>query len=379
MLAKRNSGFVARFGLTNLFLLQITCGSTLAGNYVVAWNGTGQLSVPAAATNVQAIAAGSSASLALLGDSTVLAWGTTAATNVPAGLSNVVAIAAGRGQSLALKNDGTLVAWGAPSTAATTNIPAGLSNIVAIACGDDHNLVLRSDGTIYAWGANYSGQTNIPINLSSVVGITAGNTGNLAIKSDGSIWGSGTFTNVIGTFSNPVVAGALVAGGNYQGAVVLANGSACAWGYPNPTNITVVPNVTAVVGRSGFNQAGAVWMLRRDGTLTGLGSSYLGQSNVWMNLSNVLAIAIGYTDHVAIVGDSLPRSVETMLNATFNNGQFIISQPTSPGRSYRLEYKNSLTDDWQMFPPVPGNGSLQMLVDPNPPASQRFYHVYGGQ
>jgi hypothetical protein len=361
-----------------LFLFQITCRLTFAGDYVVAWNGAGQLNVPADATNVMAVAAGYSHSLALKSDGTVIVWGTTAATNIPPGLSNVVAIAAGDGQSLALKADGTLAAWGAPRTAATTNIPAGLSNIVAIACGDDHNLVLKSDGTVYAWGADYSGQTNLPDNLNSVVAIAAGNTGNLAVKNDGSIWGSGNFTNIIGALSNTVVAGALVASGDYQGAVLSGNGSAYAWGYPNVTDITIIPDVAAVVGRSGFNQAGAVWMLRRDGTLTGLGGQYLGQSNLWMNLSNVLATAIGYTHHVAIVGNSLPQTVEPMLNAGFSNGQFLISQPTSLGRSYRLEYKNSLADDWRMFPPVPGNGSLQILVDSNPPTSQRFYHVYAG-
>ena len=67
------------------------------------------------------------------------------------------------------------------------------------------------------------------------------------------------------------------------------------------------------------------------------------------------------------------------VTAGFSNGQFLITQPTSPGRYYRLEYINSLTDDWQMLPPVPGNGSLQILIDPNPPAPQRFYHIYAGQ
>ncbi len=313
-----------------------------------------------------------------MGDGTVVAWGTTAATNIPAGLSNVVAIAAGHGQSLALKNDGTLTAWGAPSTTATTNIPAGLGNIVAIACGDDHNLVLKFDGTIYAWGANYSGQTNIPGGLSNVVAIAAGNSGNIAVKKDGTVWVSGLYypTNLLNSFSN-AVCGALVAGA-YQGAVVSGDGTAYAWGF-NGTNVSVASSVIAVTGRSPFNQAGCVLALRRDGTVTGWGGSYLGQSNVWMNLSNVLAIAAGTGYNMAIVGDSLPRPIQPILTAGFSDGQFLISQPTSVGRTYRLEYKNSLTDDWQMFPPVPGNGSLQMLVDPNPPATQRFYHVYGGQ
>jgi len=378
VLAKRSSGFLARFTLTIWFLLQVACPSAFAGNYVVSWNGVGQLSIPPAATNVQAIAAGGNASLALLGDGTVVAWGSTAATNTPAGLSNVVAIAAGEGQNLALKNDGTLVAWGAPRTAATTNIPAELSNIVAVACGDDHNLVLKSDGTLYAWGANYSGQTNIPAGLSNVVTIAAGNSGNMAVKNDGTVWVSGLYypTNLINSFSN-AVGGALVAGA-YQGAVLSGDSTAYAWGF-NGITVSTNSNVIAITGRSPMNQAGCVLALKRDGTLTGWGGSYLGQTNVWMNLSNVLAIAAGYGYNMAIVGNRLPQPIESIQTAGFSNGQFIVSQPTSLGRAYRLEYKNSLTDGWQMFPPVPGNGSLQMLVDPTPPPSQRFYHVYDGQ
>lgn len=363
-----------------MFLFLTTSLLASAGNYVVAWgnNTYGQTNVPSSATNVVAIAAGYSHSLALKSDGTIIAWGQSGRTNVPIGLSNVVAIAAGDGQSLVLKKDGTLVAWGVPFTSATTNIPAGLSNVVAIACGDDHNLVLKADGTIFSWGANYSGQTYVPIGLSNVVVIVAGNTGNLVIRKDGTTWGSGTFTNKVSGFSK-VISGALVANGNFQGAVVLGDGSAHAWGYSGGTNLTIVSNITAVVARSGFNQAGAVWMLRRDGTLAGLGTGYLGQTNVYMNLSNVLAIAIGYTHHMTIVGDSFPRPVEPMSNGGFNNGQFMISQPTSLGCSYRLEYKNSFTDNWQMLPPIPGNGSTQMLADPNPPFSQRFYRIHIGQ
>lgn len=178
-------------------------------------------------------------------------------------------------------------------------------------------------------------------------------------------------------FSN-AVAGALVANGQAQGIILLGDGTASVWNY---LNLNVISNVTAVASACPDYQAGAVWALQRNGTLTGLGSdpSYLGQSNVWMNLSNVLAIASGYTHHLAIVGDSFPKPIEPMLHSGFSNGQFTISQPTSLGRSYRLEYINSFSDNWQIFPPTPGNGSTQILADPNPPPSQRFYRVHVGQ
>ncbi|MGA3143939.1 MAG: hypothetical protein ABSF10_13095 [Verrucomicrobiota bacterium] len=390
MQLKWKSDFAAISAWASTCLFLIACHPALAGNYVIAWgdNSYGQTNVPVAVTNVQAVAAGFGFSLALQGDGTVIAWGGRGATNVPAGLGNVAAIAAGYGQGLALKNDGTFVAWGGPGYGGTavTNVPAGLTNVVAIACGADHNLVLRGDGTVFAWGLNYGGQTNVPVDLSNVVAIAAGFSSSFAIKTDGSTWLSGRATNQVNTFSSNVVAAAVVAGGE-QGIALLGNGTGDAWGFPYGTNTVVISNVTAVASACPFNQAGAVWALQRGGTLAGLGynaqlsgpSPYLGQTNVWMNLSNVLAIASGYSHHLAIVGDSLPHPIEPMLSAGFINGQFIISQPTSLGRAYRLEYDNTLADNWQMFPPVPGNGTTQVLTDPNPPASQRFYRVHAGQ
>lgn len=387
---KWKSGFAAKSAWAYACLLLATVHPAGAENHVVAWgnNTFYQTNVPAAATNVQAVAAGYSFSLALKSDGTVIAWGIRGATNVPAGLSNVVAIAAGFGQGLALKSDGTLVAWGVPSYSgpAITNVPADLTNVVAIACGADHNLVLKADGTVYAWGLGYSGQTNVPADLTNVVAIAAGFSSSFAIKTDGSTWLSGSATNQVNTFSSNVVAAAIVAAGQ-EGIALLGNGTGYAWGFPFGTNTVVISNVTTVASACPGNQAGAVWTLLRNGTLTGKAynpqfsgpSPYLGQTNVWMNLSNVLAIASGYSHHLAIVGDSLPQPIEPMLSAGFSNGQFIISQPTSLGRSYRIEYKNSLADDWQMFAPVPGNGSPRVLVDSNPPAAQRFYRVYAGQ
>jgi alpha-tubulin suppressor-like RCC1 family protein len=353
------------------------CQSALGGNRVVAWgdNASGKTNVPPSATNVVAIAAGEFHSLALRADGTVIGWGKAPDATVPSGLTNVVAIAAGSGQNLALKADGSLVSWGAPSTSATTNIPPTATNIVAVACGDDHNLVLRADGKVMAWGANYSGQTNIPSNLSNVVAICAGNTGNMAIGSDGRCWGSGAFTNQFSGASN-LVAGALVASGNFQGAILRSDGTAHLWGYPTSNGSTNVAGIVALCGRSGFNQAGSVWALRKDGRLYGFGPLYLGQTNVYENLSNVLAVAIGYTHHLAIVGDGFPLPIPAPLGASFSNQQFLVQQPTQRGTSYRLEHKDALTDaSWTLLPPVPGDGSVKLLIDPRPSSSNRWYRV----
>jgi hypothetical protein len=56
-------------------------------------------------------------------------------------LSDVTAIAAGGSHSLALKGDGTVVAWGDNFSGQST-VPAGLSDVTAIAAGGAHNLAL---------------------------------------------------------------------------------------------------------------------------------------------------------------------------------------------------------------------------------------------
>ena len=111
-----------------------------------------------------------------------MAWGHNyyGETTVPIGLSNVVAIAAGASHSLALKRDGTVVAWG-NNDAGQTAVPVNLNNVVAIAAGYQHSLALKQDGTVVAWGTNNLGQTGVPPGLSNVMSIAAGGTRSLAI------------------------------------------------------------------------------------------------------------------------------------------------------------------------------------------------------
>ncbi|MST93815.1 MAG: hypothetical protein EXS33_00825 [Pedosphaera sp.] len=62
-------------------------------------------------------------------------------TDVPDGLSNVTAIAAGSTHTVAVKNDGTVVAWG-NNNYGQTNVPVGLSGVTAIAAGESHTVAL---------------------------------------------------------------------------------------------------------------------------------------------------------------------------------------------------------------------------------------------
>jgi hypothetical protein len=127
------------------------------------------------------VAAGLSNSFALRVDGSIVAWGaaTGGALTLPAAATNVSALAAGNYHALALRRDGTVIAWGTNNFGQTL-VPAGLSNVVAIAAGANHSLAVRSDGTAVAWGLGSSGQTNLPAGLSGL-GIAGGDVHTVAL------------------------------------------------------------------------------------------------------------------------------------------------------------------------------------------------------
>jgi alpha-tubulin suppressor-like RCC1 family protein len=156
-------------------------------------------------SNVVALAGGDNFSLALRRDGTVIGWGRNLsgqATGIPSSslsytngvvqlggqiLSNVVAVAAGNSHSLALKSDGTVVAWG-DNTYGQINVPTGLNGVVALALGGaestGHCLALKSNGVIVAWGMNSYHQTNVPGSLSNVVSFGIGSSHCVALSGD---------------------------------------------------------------------------------------------------------------------------------------------------------------------------------------------------
>ncbi|WPB75749.1 hypothetical protein KYC5002_42995 [Archangium violaceum] len=130
--------------------------------------------------DVQAVSNSGRHALALRADGTVWAWGANTygqlgggttgwARPTPGqvpGLTDVVAIVAGYSFSLAVRSDGTVWAWGGfrtdpltvPEARPTPAPIEGLTNVAAVALGRFHGLALRADGTMVGWGNNEQGQ-----------------------------------------------------------------------------------------------------------------------------------------------------------------------------------------------------------------------------
>lgn len=236
--------------------------------------------LPAALSNVIAIAAGEYHVLALKADGTVATWPMSyyslpLLTNVPARVTNVVAIAAGGNVSMALRADGSVIAWGV----GPTNAPIGVSNVIAIATSGSHCLAVRSNGTVIGWGDNSYGKATPPAGLSNVISVAAGYNHSVALKADGTVVLWGSYTNVPPGLSNVI---AISAGGSLTMALT-ADGKVVGWGY-NPAYIPKdLSNVVAISAGTYGNLS-----LKADGTVAGKVSSSSLQPP---QLSNVVAIA----------------------------------------------------------------------------------------
>ncbi|TLS67300.1 HYR domain-containing protein [Mariprofundus erugo] len=235
-------------------------------------------------------------------------WGGVSYTPVQvSGLTNVVAIDAGQSFTVALKADGTVWAWGinnysqagmAPSTAVPGPYQiSGLTNVTAIAAGRAHAIALKSDGTVWSWGNNQYGQSGngvvnggwpfcitnpVQVSVSGAVSIAAGSSHNFALKSDGTVWAWG-----------------LDASGE------LGDGRTGVWAVPTPvqTQISGVASVSA-----GYNYASA---LKTDGTVWVWGLNRFGQAGngtitpteplpVQTNITGVRQISAGSSHMLAV-------------------------------------------------------------------------------
>lgn len=221
------------------------------------------------------------------------------------GLTNVTAISAGSSHSLALKDDGTVWAWGfnldgqlGDGTYNNSNIPVrvkNLNNITAISAGARYNLALNKDGTLWAWGDNHEGQlgdgtinkvepygknTPVKVDISNVKAISAGGF-SAVIKDDGSVWawGNNEFSQ-IGHGLNPII--------------------------PYPTMVSGISNVKQIaVGRN------HILAIKNDGTIWEWGdvwnefskSTIVSTPRQLHNFSQMVDISAGWVHSMALKDD----------------------------------------------------------------------------
>jgi len=326
---------------------------------IVAWgdNSLGQTNVPPGLSNVIEVVSGEYHNLALLADGTVVAWGynVSGETNVPAGLDHVVAIAAGGYHSVALKQDGTVVAWG-DNLEGQTSVPVGLSNVVAISAGDITTVALRGDGTVVQWPTN-TWLTPPPADLSNVVAIADGGNSDgdnqIALLSDGEIRLWGRWSSYPAPSSNITA----IAAGGRSGFALMADGTVTEWGWAAPQPVAL-DHIVAIAPQVA---------LRADGTVV-----TWPPDSVATDLSYVAAIS----RTLGLLGDGPPVQGAYLVQPRFGPGGFAVSLPSSSGRVYALEYKDSLADaNWTALPLVAGTGGMLTLSDPGAPSSRRFYRV----
>jgi hypothetical protein len=342
-------------------------------------NSVGQLNVPGSTTNAVAIAAGDWHNLALKADGKVVAWGdnNNGQCNVPVNLGSVVAVAAGGYHSLALRTNGTVVGWGADFYGQASP-PSQLTDVVAIAGGTWHSLALLSDGTVYGWGDDSSGQTDVPANLFDVVAIAAGGNHSLALRADGTVVGWGENINSQGFYVGQSVVPAdlgkavAIGAGEYHSLAVKLNGAVAGWGDDSQGQTDApggLASVTAVAGGGGHTVA-----LKANGFALAWGNNLNGQCNVPTAVSNIIGVAAGSAHSLLLLGS--PAGVPTILSASHSGAEFNVVVQTASGKSYSLEYKDSLgASSWTGLPAVQGNGTLRVLTDPNATVAQRFYRV----
>lgn len=160
--------------------------------------------------------------------------------------SNAQAVAAGTTHTLALKNDGTVWGWGQNSSGETGNgtflspqttpVQASVSGVTftAIAAGNERSYAVDSSQNVWVWGyqtfsnGDPASSPQQVSGLSSVVAIDAGEFAALALKSDGTVWQLGLRGALSQVTGLPAIASVAVGGGHFL--AVAQNGTLWSWG-----------------------------------------------------------------------------------------------------------------------------------------------------
>lgn len=366
-------------------------------------------------TDIEHIAAGKEHMLALKDDGTVWAWGnnnygqlgnnTTSVSSTPVQvkvsdndyLTNIVAIDAGESHSIALKDDGTVWVWGCNTNGRLGNgtqshsslaiqVP-DLSSITKISAGGKHNVVLKNDGTLLTWGYNGYGQlgnnatTNsyVPIavsGLTDIISIDSGANHNIALNQNGKVygWGRNDYGQIgANNFTSRIKEPTLT----FNGANMVSAGE----------NVSFVRTTTGVIGGTGYNYYGQL----------GIDNFYQVKLSSFhiTNISDIMKLTVGTKHTMAIKengdvwgwGDNsnnaidntysekkgLPRIIRNKVNDMVGNTVLSSYEITDASKTKsRIDYSNDI--DVFSFT-APKSGKLFITINAEKDVSLSKFNV----
>lgn len=283
---------------TAFMIAGLGCTVHGAGSSVFTWgsNVAGVLDIPNDLTNVIAVAAGRSHSLALRSDGTVVGWGDNiySSSLTMGNESNWVAIAAGDRFSVGLRRDGTVGAFGN-----VLMVPDGLSNIASVAAGPNYGLLLTRDGTLVIWDEN--ARPLPPPNATNLLAVAAGQWHAIGLRRNGAVmcWGNNDYGQAAPpTSATNVIA---IAAGDFFSLALREDGTLLAWGDNRYGQLSIPDEATNILAVS----AGPAYAmaLRDDGRVIVWGDTSSGQREVPAALSFPSAISAGGSHCLALVED----------------------------------------------------------------------------
>jgi hypothetical protein len=94
-------------------------------------------------------------------------------------------------------------------------------------------------------------------------------------------------------------------------------------------------------------------------------------------LANVVAIAAGGYQSIALLGAGVSAAPMQITNVQAVNGVFSMAVLTARGKYHYLQYKDDLDNLWWTPGlPVPGDGTLKTFTDATDSAPRRVFRVW---
>ena len=200
-----------------------------------------------------ALAVGTSHTVIARQDGSVRVWGDPNAFSlltIPAEATNVLDVSAGSADCLALRSDSTVVGWGDgyPGQA----LLPGVSNVISMAGGPSSYLLLKTDGTV----ARATAYGPVPVNVTNIVGVGITSEYSIALEANGRVltWNgpSQTLTTEMPGLTNVI---AVAGGESYASVALRAHSTVVGWNsYPvrSWSVVAGISNAVAVAGGRGF-------------------------------------------------------------------------------------------------------------------------------